>query len=256
MDPLTLIGILSGFGLLTYSMMLGKGGIILFVDVPSVIMVVGGTTAVFLMNFTVQDVKSLMPVFIRAFLDKLPKPGELIDKIVALASLSRKEGLLSLESKLKEIDDPFFAKGLQLVIDGFPADTVRQILELESNWSNARHGVGKKMLDQLAAYAPAFGMIGTLVGLVQMLASLDDPSSIGGGMAVALLTTLYGAVIANMICLPLSGKLELRAKEEAMIRELMIEGIVAIQSGDGPQLIKEKLKTFVPPAGREASKAA
>lgn len=252
MDPLTLIGILSGFGLLLYSMMLGKGGVMLFVDIPSCIMVFGGTTAVFLMNFTVQDVKALMPVFIRSFLDKLPKPAEQIDRIVSLASLARKEGLLALEGKLKEIEDPFFAKGLQLVIDGFPADTVRQILELEANWSSARHGVGKKMLDQLAAYAPAFGMIGTLVGLVQMLASLDDPSSIGGGMAVALLTTLYGAVIANMICIPLASKLELRAKEESLLRELQIEGIVAIQSGDGPQLIKEKLKTFVPPKAREA----
>jgi chemotaxis protein MotA len=255
MDPLTLIGILLGFGCLIYSMMLGKGGVMLFVDIPSCIMVFGGTMAVFLMNFTVQDVKALMPVFIKSFLDKLPRPNEQIDRIVTLASLARKEGLLALEGKLKEIEDPFFAKGLQLVIDGFPADTVRQILELEATWSSARHGVGKKMLDQLAAYAPAFGMIGTLVGLVQMLASLDDPSSIGGGMAVALLTTLYGAVIANMICLPLGSKLELRAKEEALLRELQIEGIVAIQSGDGPQLIKEKLKTFVPPKVRGAKAA-
>jgi len=144
------------------------------------------------------------------------------------------------------------AKGIQLVVDGFPSETVRDIMDLEADWQGQRHAVGKKMMEQLGGYAPAFGMIGTLVGLIQMLAALDDPASIGAGMSIALLTTLYGAMAANMVFLPLSGKLDQRAKEEALLRQLMIEGIVAIQSGDGPQLIKEKLKTFVPPGAREA----
>jgi chemotaxis protein MotA len=144
------------------------------------------------------------------------------------------------------------AKGIQLVIDGFSADTVRDIMDLEAEWQRQRHAVGKTMLDQMGTFAPAFGMIGTLVGLVQMLQNLSDPSSIGQGMATALLTTLYGAVMANMIFLPLAGKLDVRAKQEALLRELMIEGIVAIQSGEKPQLIKEKLKGFLAPSVRES----
>ena len=252
MDILTVVGILLGFGLLFGSIATGNGGIGLFIDVPSMTIVFGGTTAVFLMNFTIPDVKQLIPVFLRTFLFKLNSPQEEIERIVDYAGLARKEGLLALESKMQEVDDKFMAKGIQLVIDGFPANTVRGIMELEATWQKERHSKGKKMMDQLAAYAPAFGMIGTLVGLVQMLAALDDPSKIGGGMATALLTTLYGAMAANMVCLPLSGKLEVRAKEESLLRELMIEGIVAIQSGDGPQLIKERLKTFVHPTNRDA----
>jgi chemotaxis protein MotA len=252
MDIMTLVGTLIAVGLLTYSCATGPGGLALFIDIPSVMIVFGGTLGVFLMNFTIPDVKALVSVFLRTYLFKLNSPTEEIGRIVQYATLARKEGLLALEGKLKEVDDKFFAKGVQLVIDGFPPDTVRDIMELEAEWQKQRHATGKKMLDQIGAYAPAFGMIGTLVGLVQMLTSLDDPSKIGGGMAVALLTTLYGALIANVICIPLSGKLELRAKEEALLRELMIEGISAIQAGDGPQIIKEKLKTFVAPRQREA----
>jgi len=125
-------------------------------------------------------------------------------------------------------------------------------MDLEAEWQKARHADGKRMLDAVGSMAPAFGMIGTLVGLVQMLQNLNDPSKIGGGMATALLTTLYGAMAANMVCIPLAGKLEVRALEEALLRELMTEGVVAIQSGEGPQLIKEKLKSFIAPAVREA----
>jgi chemotaxis protein MotA len=251
MDILTVGGILLCFGILGYAISLGEGGISLFIDMPSVYLVFGGTIGVFLMNFTLPDLKALVPVFLRTLMFRLSTPAEEIQRVVSYATLARKEGLLALEGKLKEVDDKFMAKGIQLVIDGFPAETVREIMELEATWQGARHALGKKMMDQLAAYAPAFGMIGTLVGLIQMLAALDDPSAIGGGMSVALLTTLYGAMVANMICLPMSGKLEIRAKEEALLRELMIEGIVAIQSGDGPQLIKEKLRTFVAPSQRE-----
>ena len=252
MDILTLIGVLMGFGLLGFSIATGNGGMALFIDLPSMMIVFGGTIAVFLMNFTIPDLKALVPVFMRTLMFQLATPPEEIQRVVSYATLARKEGLLALESKLKEVDDRFMAKGIQLVIDGFPAETVRDIMEIEAIWQGQRHSLGKKMMDQLGAYAPAFGMIGTLVGLIQMLAALDDPAAIGGGMATALLTTLYGAMAANMLFLPLSGKLEIRAKEEALLRELMIEGIVAIQSGDGPQLIKEKLKSFLAPSEREA----
>ncbi len=190
-------------------------------------------------------------MMITAF-NKTGTPSEEIERIVEYANLARKEGLLALESKLQEVDDSFFAKGIQLVIDGFGADTVRDIMELEADWQRQRHGVGKKIMDQMGAFAPAFGMIGTLVGLVQMLQNLSDPSMIGVGMATALLTTLYGAMLSNMVFLPLSGKLEILAGNESILRDLMIEGIVAIQSGEKPALIKEKLKCFLAPTLREA----
>ena len=252
MDITTLLGTVLGFGLVLFAMGTGAGGIGIFINSPSLMIVFGGTAAVVLMNFPLQVVRGLFKVILRTVLFKLSSPSSEIDRIITYANLARKEGLLALESKLKEVDDAFFSKGVQLVIDGFPAETVRDIMELEAEWQRQRHVTGKKMLDACGAMAPAFGMIGTLVGLVQMLQNLSDPSSIGGGMATALLTTLYGAMAANMVFIPLSGKLEIRANEEGLLRDLMIEGIVAIQSGEGPQLIKEKLKSFVAPVEREA----
>jgi chemotaxis protein MotA len=256
MDITTAVGTLLGFSLVLFAMSSGDGGLLLFLDVPSLFIVLGGTTAVTLVNFPLGVVKGIVKVILRTFFFKLASPSHEIERIVEYANLARKEGLLALESKLQEVHDPFFAKGVQLVIDGFPAETVRDIMELEAEWQRQRHITGKKMLDALGSFAPAFGMIGTLVGLVQMLQNLSDPSKIGGGMATALLTTLYGAMAANMLFIPLAGKLEMRANEEALLRELMIEGIVSVQSGDGPQLIKERLKSFVAPAARETVAAS
>ncbi|MFH2001068.1 MAG: MotA/TolQ/ExbB proton channel family protein, partial [Planctomycetota bacterium] len=162
----------------------------------------------------------------------------------------RREGLLALENKLESLEDPFLTKGIRLIIDGFPTETVRDILEIDADQSSARHIMGKSIYDSMGAAAPAFGMIGTLVGLVQMLQNLDDPSKIGGGMAVALITTFYGAVMSNMVFLPLAGKLAQREKEEQLIRQIIIEGVIAIQAGDQPQLVEEKLKSFLSPRDR------
>ena len=252
MDITTVLGLVLGFGLVGFSIATGPGGIAVFIHTGSIMIVFGGTIAVTLINFPMSELKGLISVMLRTLLFKIPSPSQEIERVVEYANLARKEGLLALENKLHEVEDTFFAKGVQLVIDGFPAETVRDIMELEAEWQRQRHSNGKKMLDALGSFAPAFGMIGTLVGLVQMLQNLSDPSKIGSGMATALLTTLYGAMAANMAFIPLAGKLEQRAKEESLLRDLMIEGIVAIQSGDGPQLIKEKLKSFIPPAAREA----
>lgn len=252
MDITTCIGLFLGFGLVGFSMASGPGGLVIFIHVSSMMIVFGGTISVTLINFPIGELKSLVKVAMTTLFFKVPSPTEEIERVVEYANLARKEGLLALENKLNEVDDKFFHKGVQLVIDGFPAETVRDIMELEAEWQRQRHSNGKKMMDALGSFAPAFGMIGTLVGLVQMLQNLSDPSKIGGGMATALLTTLYGAMAANMVFIPMAGKLEQRAKEEALLRDLMIEGIVAIQSGDGPQLIKEKLKSFIPPSEREA----
>lgn len=252
MDLATIIGTLLGFGLVIFSMATGPGGIAIFVHIPSMIIVFGGTVAVTMMCFQMVEIKSIVKVMLVTAIRKPMTPAEEIERIVEYANLARKEGLLALETKLEEVNDKFFAKGIQLVIDGFGAETVRDIMQLEADWERQRHGTGKKIMDQMGAFAPAFGMIGTLVGLVQMLQNLSDPSMIGQGMATALLTTLYGAMLSNMVFLPLSGKLEILAGEEGLLRDLMVEGVVAIQSGEKPALIKEKLKGFLSPGIRSA----
>ena len=250
MDLATVIGTLLGFGLVVMAMATGPGGVAIFIHVPSMVIVFGGTFAVTMMCFPMSAIKSIAKVMLVTAVRKSSTPLEEIDRIVEYANLARKEGLLALETKLEEVNDEFFSKGIQLVIDGFGAETVRDIMELEADWQRQRHGTGKKIMDQMGAFAPAFGMIGTLVGLVQMLQNLSAPSMIGQGMATALLTTLYGAMLSNMVFLPLSGKLEVLAGSEGLLRDLMVEGIVAIQSGEKPALIKEKLKGFLPPSDR------
>ena len=250
MDLNTIIGGILAFVLILASMALGPGGVMIFLHTGSLIMVFGGTAAVTLLAFPMSDLKPVLKVMLVAAVRKASTPIQEIERIVTYANLARKEGLLALESKLQSVEDAFFAKGIQLVIDGFSADTVRDIMELEVEWEKQRHDTGKKIMDTMGTFAPAFGMIGTLVGLVQMLQDLSDPSGIGVGMATALLTTLYGAMAANMVFLPLAGKLEQVAKSESLLRSLMVEGIVAIQSGEKPQLIKEKLKGFLAPGAR------
>jgi chemotaxis protein MotA len=253
MDIATLLGFALGLGLIVWSMAHGGGlaSLKLFVHGPAAAVVAGGSVAAILIHFPLSDFKNLIRVILKNFLHRVPSRTEQIDRIIAYSNLARREGLLALETKLQEIDDRFFAKGIQLVIDGFSSETVKDILELDAEVEKQRHAVGKKMLEQLGTFAPAFGMVETLIGLVLMLSNLSDPSKIGAGMAGALVGTFYGAFLANMVFLPMAGKLDIRAKEEMQLRELMIEGIVAIQSGEKPQLIKEKLKGFLAPAERE-----
>jgi len=252
MDLSTIIGSVLAFGLVLFAMAAGQGGLSSFVNYPSLAIVFGGTFAVTMINFPAGQLKSIARVMMVTAFHRGATPIDTIGRIVEYARLARKEGLLALENKLQDVDDQFFAKGIQLVIDGFSAETVRDIMDLEAEWQRQRHSAGRKILDQMGTFAPAFGMIGTLIGLVQMLQNLSDPSRIGQGMATALLTTMYGAMAANMVFLPLAGKLDVRARQESLLRELMIEGIVAIQSGEKPQLIQEKLKSFLSPSLREA----
>src|SRR5688572_29221126 len=227
-------------------------GLKLFIHGPAPAVVFGGSLAAILVHFPMSDVKNLFKVVLKIFFHKERPQRERIDQIIQFAALARKEGVLALEPKVAEIDDPFLKKGLQLVIDGMPADMVRDILEIEMDVEKQRHAIGKRMMEQMGAFAPAFGMVETLIGLVQMLSNLSDPSKIGAGMAGALVGTFYGAFAANMLFLPMAGKLDVRAKQEFRMRELMIEGIVAIQSGEKPQLIREKLKGFLAPIDRVA----
>ena len=246
MDFTTIFGTLLTIGVVGYAMATGEGGLMLFYNGPSMMIVLGGSLGVTIANFSMDELRHVVKVFSKSFLYKGSGPPEEIERIVSYANLARKEGLLALETKLQDVDDAFFSKGIQLVIDGFGADTVRDIMSLEADWQRQRHSMGKKMLDQMASYAPAFGMIGTLVGLVKMLANLSDPSEhrrrYGHRAAHDVLRrgarqhAVHPARRASSTSAP---------RRNALLRELMIEGIVAIQSGEKPQLIKEKLKGFL-----------
>ncbi len=251
MDLASLIGVVLGLVLVLVAIMMG-GPLSIFWDSPSVMIVLGGTVASILTCFKLSAVLSVMGVIKKVLLYPLPTPTEEIERIVSFSNLARKEGLLALEEKLEELDDEFMKKGLRLIIDGFPGPTVREILEIDLVNLMGRHSQGKSILETMGAMAPAFGMIGTLIGLVQMLQNMSDPSSIGAGMAVALLTTFYGAFTANLFYIPFATKLDNRSKEEVALKGLMVEGIISIQAGDKPALVKEKLKSFLSPSEREA----
>ena len=207
-----------GVGLVVGSIMMGGGGLGPFVNVPSLMITVGGAFSALLINFPLGSVLGVVGVVKNCFLSKLPSIKEVMDQFNELANIARKDGLLALEASVEDIKDGFMKRALEMVVGGISKKEIQEMLETEISYIEERHKLGKKIIDALGAAAPAFGMIGTLIGLVQMLRTLDDPSQIGGGMATALLTTLYGAVIANLFCIPLAGKLEARNSEETMIR--------------------------------------
>lgn len=249
MDLATVVGLILAIGLVLGSIMVG-GGLGAFIDIPSVMIVFGGSIAAVLVNFPIAKAKNFFAVAMKCFFVKLPSPDEVISQFREFATTARRDGLLALEGEVEKVDDIFLKKGLEQVVGGTAKEELQSALENEVNYLAQRHANGKKLVDAVAAAAPAFGMIGTLIGLVQMLKSLDDPSKIGGGMAVALLTTLYGAVIANMFCIPLAGKLDVRSQEEVMIRELMITGLVALVEGHAPRAVEERLQAFLAPKNR------
>lgn len=250
MDIATLIGIVSGFGLIVISIVMG-GAPALFINIPSVLIVVGGTLAATLINYPLSDVLGVISTLRNAFFHKSNSPTLLIEKIVDFANVARREGILALETHAAEVEDPFLQKSVQLAIDGTAPELIKDILTTELAFMEDRHSIGQSILLAAGAFAPAFGMIGTLIGLVQMLATLDDPSAIGGSMAIALLTTLYGAVLANVLFLPCAGKLKVRTSGELLNKEIIIEGILSIQSGENPRIVEQKLKAFISPAMRE-----
>ncbi|MCA9172869.1 MAG: motility protein A [Planctomycetales bacterium] len=251
MDIATLLGMVLGCGLILASIAMGGGGLGPFINVPSMMITIGGAFAALLINFPLRDVLSMLAVVKNCFLTKLPTTRDTIQQFNEMATVARRDGLLALESRMEEITDPFLSRGLELVVAGTTKEDLQENMETELSYIDERHKTGKKIIDALAAAAPAFGMIGTLIGLVQMLRTLDDPSQIGGGMATALLTTLYGAVMANLFCIPLAGKLEARNQEESMVRELMIVGLCALLDGQTPRAVQERLSAFVRPKERK-----
>lgn len=254
MDLATIVGLVLAMVLILISIVLG-GDPIMFVNIPSLMIVVGGTIGATLMRNPLATVLGVAKVCGKAFTVKLQPAGELIEEILGMAKTARKDSLLALE-KL-EIENGFLAKGVSLCVDGMELDAVRAILETDIQETKSRHKRGSDILEGMGQAAPAFGMIGTLIGLVQMLATMEDPSSIGPAMAVALLTTLYGAFLSNVVLLPLADKLKVRSGEEVLVMNLCMEGILGIAQGTHPSAIDQNLKSFVSPALRiEEEKAA
>ncbi len=250
MDIATIIGFAAGISLVAITVLLG-GAPAVFIEPASMVLVVGGTLAATLINFPLSDVLSVFTTVKNAFVHRESTPEHLIEKLVSFATVARREGILALENHAEEAGDDFLQTSIQLAIDGTAPELIKDILTTEIAFMEDRHTMGQSILTTMGAFAPAFGMIGTLMGLVQMLVALDDPSKIGEGMALALLTTLYGALLANLVFLPAAGKLKVRTTSELLAKEIIIEGILSIQSGDNPRVVEQKLKAFVSPAIRE-----
>jgi len=250
MDIATIVGLLAGIALVMITIVLG-GNVAIFINVPSFVMVVGGTMAATLINFPLSDVLSVFNTAKNSFIQRASTTERIIEKLVEFATVARREGILALESHAADAGDEFLHKSVQLAIDGTAPELIKDILTTEIAFMEDRHVMGQSIIGAMAAFSPAFGMIGTLIGLVAMLATLDDPSKIGAGMAIALLTTLYGALLANLIFLPIVGKLKVRTAHELLQKEIIIEGILSIQSGDNPRVVEQKLKAFVSPVVRE-----
>ncbi len=254
MDIATIIGIILGFTVVTSAIVTG-GGWQMFIHLPSMGITIGGMLCATLIHFSLPQFLGIFSVIKKTIITKVPPHSELIQSMVNYAAISRRDGPLALEQEIQKTDNLFFAKGLQMLVDGQESDTINEIMSMEIQHLEDRHAIGKKILEFMGSAAPAFGMIGTLIGLVQMLRSLESPESIGAGMAVALITTFYGALTANLIFIPLAGKLGLYSKAESTVMEMIVEGICSIARGDNPTAVREKIQIFVSQGRREEVKA-
>jgi len=249
-DIATIVGIVFGIVLLLGSILI-EGSLSAFWSVSSLMIVLGGTLASTLINFPLAQVVGTIKIIRIAFRNHTTEPAEIIGALVAFAEKARREGLLALEAEAEVIDESFLKKGIQLIVDGTDPELVRSILETELIFVEERHKQGALIFENMGSSAPAFGMIGTLIGLILMLRNLEDPSTIGPGMAIALITTFYGSLFANLIFLPIAGKLKIRSSEEILNKELMLEGILSIQAGENPRIVAEKMKSFLDPIARK-----
>ncbi len=250
MDLATLIGLVGAVAAIMSAIFMG-GSVSTFVNGPGLMIVCAGTMTVVLMKYPISVAGHAIKAAAKAFVHKAQTPKELIDKCVELANIARKEGVLGLEQV--EIENEFLKRGVMLIVDGNDETFVRKMLSNDINLTIERHEEGLGIFKSIGDVAPAMGMIGTLIGLVQMMANMDDPKALGPAMAVALLTTLYGAVIANVFALPIADKLALRSKQERTTRSLILEGVSAIQAGLNPRVVEDLLKTYLPDNQRESA---
>lgn len=253
MDIATIIGVTCGF-LCILSAIVVSGGIAVFIHIPSMLIVVGGMVSATLMHFSLAQTLGIFPIIKKTLTCKLPSEQSIIQDMVDYAAINRRDGALALEQQIASVDDPFIVKAVQLIIDGQSSEQIEDSLATEIQYLQERHQIGKKILEFMGSAAPAFGMIGTLIGLVAMLQNLTDPSGLGAGMAVALITTFYGALLANLLFIPLAGKLGIRSKQETILREMITEGVAAIAAGDSPTMVRERMQAFVSNKNREELK--
>ncbi|MDY0222157.1 MAG: MotA/TolQ/ExbB proton channel family protein [Desulfobacterium sp.] len=244
MDLASIIGIVSGLGFVSITILLGSG-LGLFWNLPSVMVVGGGTIAATMIAFPLSDFLSIIKVTMRVFLFKIDKTEEIIANLVEISNKARKGGLLSIEGDIANTEDPYLAKALQMTVDGVKTADIAAIMQKKMSLIKREHKIGYSIYSAMGSFAPAFGMVGTLIGLVQMLANLDDPSTIGPKMAVAMITTFYGSLLANLFFIPMATKLEGRSAEELMNMTLIYEGVVSIREGEHPRLMEDKLNIYL-----------
>lgn len=251
MDIATIIGLIGAY--LLIAMGVGLDKLPAFIDIPSMQIVIGGTVAVIFTAHPLNKVLGIIGIVKNAFLTKTLTPAQTIKQLVGFAEQARREGILALEARSQEIDDDFLKKGIQLAVDGTEPDLIKDILSTEIMFIEERHKFGVGMFELAGSLSPAFGMIGTLIGLILMLGNMSDVESIGPNMAVALITTLYGSMIANTFCIPVAAKLANYSKQEMLVKELMLEGIMSLQSGDNPRIVEQKLTAFIEPGLRASA---
>jgi chemotaxis protein MotA len=253
-DITTLIGIAVAFGLVIISILMGGDGT-WFINYPSIMIVMGGTMGATLLSYPLSEVLGVFKVAKNVFLHRSQIAGEYIPLMSGFAKKARQEGILSFESQLKDIKDPFLARGIQMAIDGMESSSIEDVMSIEIQYLQERHRLGSEIFTTMGTFAPAVGMLGTIIGLVQMLMQMEDPSQIGAPMAVALLTTFYGTLLANLLFLPVAGKLKTRSKQEVLVKQMILEGVIAIQSGDNHRVVEQKLKAFIAPNARLTASA-
>ncbi len=242
-----------GVALLLLSIVIAPGSSFSsFIDYPSAAVVIGGAISACCIAFPLRTLLSTPKILKKVFMPNTKDMGPVIAQLIEFAELARRDGILALENKTADIDDPFVLLGIQMAVDGTDAELMEAILRSEMEAISQRHKTGKSLMDTVGRYAPAFGMIGTLMGLIIMLGNMDDPEAIGPGMAVALITTLYGAIVSNLFFLPFADKLAFYSKRELEIREVIVRGLLAIQEGDNPRVLEQKLNTMLPANERNA----
>ena len=244
MDIATLLGIFSGIALLLASIM-QNSGLELFISAPSAMIVLGGTIAATLVAYPINELFGVMGLFLKVFITKKRDLYDLIDNMVMICSVARKGGVLAIESRLDEIDNGFLRRGLQYTVDGKDENTVVTLLKKEIRQIQQKHRDGWQIMSEMGKFAPAFGMVGTLIGLIQMLSALDDVKTVGPKMAVALITTFYGALLANLVFIPMTVKLKRRSAAESLEMDLVLEGITFIRKGVNPRFMKETLENIL-----------
>ncbi len=250
MDFASIVGLFVGFTLVLFGISL-QGSLVAYASATGVLIVLGGTMGGIILAYSFTHLRDAIVALKIIFSEQENEANEVISTLVSFAEKARREGLLALEDEARQLDDEFLRKGIQLVVDGTDPELVRSILETELDFMEERHSITWGVYDKAGELSPAFGMIGTLIGLIAMLGRLDDPSSVGPGMATALITTFYGTLSSNLMFVPMAEKLKVKSEEEILVKEVMIEGILSIQAGENPRIVEEKLKAFLSSDTRE-----